>query len=144
MKIINIEEIPSSHLNDDLNADKTIINDVNNVNDVDDVNENVDDYDLNVDRIIEDNSDEEDEDEEDIIMNYDGIVFDVFEEECQNKLCKGCINDKFNKFPRALFINGEIGICFICYILGYRPCMNTHLIMHSDDMECIDNLYYYK
>jgi hypothetical protein len=159
MKIINIEEIPNSHLNDELN----IINS-NNDNDNENENENeinlnVDDYDLNVDNINqheEDNintDDEEDnintDEEEDnintIIMNYDGYIFDNFEEECQNNLCKGKINKKnLDKFPRGLFIGGEVALCFICYLSGYRPCMYTHLIMHSDDMDCINNLYYYK
>ena len=153
MKIINIEEIPNSHLNDELN----IINSYNENENQNEINLNVDDYDLNVDNINqheEDNintDDEEDinDEEEDnintIVMNYDGYIFDNFEEECQNNLCKGKINKKnLDKFPRGLFIGGEVALCFICYLSGYRPCMYTHLIMHSDDMDCINNLYYYK
>jgi hypothetical protein len=146
MKIINIEEIPNSHLNDELN---TINSYSNNENENENkINQNVDDYDLNVDNITDhqdDDDNEEDEEDTTVIINYDGYIFDNFEEECQNNLCKAKINKKnLDKFPRGLFIGGEVALCFICYISGYRPCMNTHLIMHSDDMECINNFYYYK
>lgn len=150
MKIINIEEIPNSHLNDELNTISSYSNNENENKNENEINQNVDDYDLNVDNITdhEDNNDDEEDitdDEEDttVIMQYDGYIFDNFEEECQNNLCKAKINKRnLDKFPRGLFIGGEVALCFICYLSGYRPCMNTHLIMHSDDMECKDNKYY--
>ena len=125
MKIINIENIPISHFNDQLiyyQPEPEVYEDGN-----------VDNYDLNVDNIYNEDEDEdkiynEDEDDENlVVMKYDNYIFDNFEEDCQNESCKAK-----SKFPRAIF-NNEVTLCFICYISGYRPCMNTHLIIHLDD-----------
>lgn len=121
--IDNIEFINNTFINNN-NDDNTVNNNKIDNNEID--NNEID----NKDNDYETDNNEKDNDN--ATITYDDYYFDTYDILCDNKNC----TTKFS--PCGLFINGEVSLCFCCYIKGYRICLL------SNDIDLLENMIEFK